>query len=95
MPSPRASFPPAAQCAPKGNLAYGFCVACDGDNPSWCTKCENPELGQGVYSDSTGACQYCGTGCLRCENKTGQCTECDTGGGYTRSELGGCIPLPP
>jgi hypothetical protein len=83
--------PPARpQCTPNGDHFEGYCQSCDGDNPSWCTKCRDQEGGRGMFTDYFGACQFCAEGCLKCYNKSGYCKECDTQNGWTKNEFGSC-----
>ena len=91
--APPPPFPSARlQCTPNGDHWEGFCYSCDDDNPSWCTKCWDKENGHGMYTDSSGACQFCGEGCLKCYNKTGNCKTCDTFNGWSKNEFGSCNP---
>lgn len=81
------------KCTPTG-YHKEWCKACDGDAPSICTKCEDPNNHFPMFIDATGACQFCTAwheGCLSCQNGTGKCLSCDASQGYQSDGAGNCV----
>ena len=72
--------PRACRCNVTGEFGWS-CAECDGDNPSFCRKCEDIQadvvgfLGFGLYATEEGLCAKCMLpNCTACPD--GTCTQC-------------------